>query len=492
MTDCSLWLDETWRVALAEAPLKSAREAPLALYNQLASYPGLLRLVLAVFGPSEWAVRVLSALAGAAAVPATYQLGRIFLPRGAAIFAALLLCLSPLHITYSQEAAAYAVGNLLTPLFLLAATKLVREPRFGTLLVTVLAAALMGMAFIYLLVFVLAVIGLQAWESSNLRSRMTVLAAAGGALALCLPILLLYFSRKEGAASPQAEMSLWTKSYASRLINSLVSGPVNETHGALFLVDYYVPSVAQDAGVFSKAAGWLGLAALLGLAPLCVLIQTKRDPVMRVWLLAAGFYGLFLILQSLVTQQAQVRYLVPVLPVVMVMFASITNVPGPMGRTIGRIILVCLLVNFLVVMRSDPPGRKWKPDARSVAGRIINECAGQSGVTVIVPELFEVPLYEFYLRNSNCRVVRQPAYEQYFHQSHLGLLNRSAVLLKQETEWFERGLREDKMASAVYIVSQRDKPRAGELAGLLQPEWTLAGKSETDAILVLKLVKPRS
>ena len=205
---------------MAQTPLKPASEAPLILYDQLASYQGLLRLVLTVFGSSEWAVRILSALAGAAAVPATYQLGRIVLPRGPAIFAALLLCLSPLHITYSQEGAAYAIGSLLAPVFLMTAAKLSREVRFGTLLVTMLAGALMGMTFIYLLVFVLAVLGLQALAPATLRSRMAILAGMGGALALCLPILLLYLSRTGSAASPPTEIGLWTKSYALRLANS--------------------------------------------------------------------------------------------------------------------------------------------------------------------------------------------------------------------------------------------------------------------------------
>ena len=162
---------------------------------------------------------------------------------------------------------------------------------------------------------------------------------------------------------------------------------------------------------------------------------------------------------------------------------------GLFGRTIGRAVIVGLLVNFLVVMRSDPPGRKWKPDARSVAGQIIKESGRPAEMKVVVPELFEVPLFEFYLRNSHYQVLRQPAYEQYFYQARRDLLHRTPDQLKEEMEWFEQAVRGNKTASAVYIISQRDKKRAREIAGLLQPEWIMVGNSETDAILVLKLVK---
>src|ERR1019366_675788 len=85
LSRCSLWYDETWRVALAEAPLKSPLRMPLVWFNQVFSYTGLLRLDLNLFGHSEWAVRLMSGLSGALAVPATYRLARFVLSRKAAL-----------------------------------------------------------------------------------------------------------------------------------------------------------------------------------------------------------------------------------------------------------------------------------------------------------------------------------------------------------------------------------------------------------------------
>jgi 4-amino-4-deoxy-L-arabinose transferase-like glycosyltransferase len=103
LTRYSLWLDETWRVAAAEAPFKALTKEPIALFNQLVSYDGLQRLLLTLFGHSEWSIRIPAALAGALAVPVTYRLGRIAFSRAPAIMAALLLCLSPLHITFPRK-----------------------------------------------------------------------------------------------------------------------------------------------------------------------------------------------------------------------------------------------------------------------------------------------------------------------------------------------------------------------------------------------------
>lgn len=492
LTQCSLWLDETWRLALAEAPLRSVREDPFALYDQLASYHGLLRLIINVFGVSEWSIRIMSALAGAVAVPVTYQLGRKVLSREAAILAALLLCLNPLHITYSQEAAAYAIGSFLVPIFLMAGMRLVVEARSGTLLVTIITGALLGIAFIYLLVFVLVVLSLYFFLAPTPRTRFSFSVAAGGVIFLCLPILFHYIIRQIGGEGPPpTDISYLVRSFAVRLLNSLVSGPLNVVHGIVFRADDYVPSLAPGANVFARAVGWFGLGALISVIPVCAFIQAKRIRDLGLWLLATSFYVLFLILQSIVTHQAQVRYLVPVLPVLLIFFASIASFPERFVRFFGRLVVGCMLVNFLIVIWRDPPGKKWKPDARSVAAQIVRAGTGCAEVVVIVPELFEVPLYEFYLGNSNCQILYQPAFEQYFHQSRRGIGGRTFNQLKQETEWFVRSLREKKAASVIYIISQRDKQRADEIADLLKAEWIPADRSDTDEILVLKLLKTK-
>lgn len=107
----SLWVDEyaslvTARLPLADIPAAAlthdAFEPPL--------YFWLLHVVIAVLGDSETALRLLSAVTGAITIPiAALLLRAIGGSTWVAIFGALFLAISPLHLWYSQEARPYAL-----------------------------------------------------------------------------------------------------------------------------------------------------------------------------------------------------------------------------------------------------------------------------------------------------------------------------------------------------------------------------------------------
>ncbi len=109
----SFWLDEAGRAAIAAQPLGAIPgvvgviELSPPLYHLLLH--GWLRLV----GDGDFALRLLSALLGAAAIPATYLLVRALLDRRTALVAALLAAVTPLYVVYSREAAMYALFLLL-------------------------------------------------------------------------------------------------------------------------------------------------------------------------------------------------------------------------------------------------------------------------------------------------------------------------------------------------------------------------------------------
>lgn len=490
LTEYSLWLDETWRVALAEAPLKSLSEMPFGFFSQVIGYEGLLRLMTSLFGHSETAVRIISGLAGALAVPATYRLGRLAFDRNLAILAALLLCLSPLHITYSQEAAAYAIASLATLVFLINVAKLTKEIKASNFIYTAVSASIMGLAHIYLLFFVATVWSLYAFTSSDRRFVFATFAGAGVVIFLNIPNLLSMLSWGGSGQLHSWEISEWTKSYPIRIINSFVSGPLNERHCQLCLSDYYVPSVGMNLGFVTKIIAWVALVAAF-FSPISALILAKKNKNIGIWLISSTLYIVFLILQPLLTNSAEVRYVVPILPVLFIMFASI-SVPlrNKWTKVFGAFVLVTLLINFLVVIKSDPPGKKWKPDIRSVAMRINEDCAKNKGIILINPEFVELPIYEFYLSQLSCKILRQPAFEEYFYQDRRSLLYRTSKQKQEENEWFGRYLQENvESISAVYIVSQREKARANQIADTAESVFKHVTKSEFDSILIIKLEK---
>lgn len=79
-------------------------------------YVGWMHLWTRLVRPSEWTLRLPSALMGTMTVPLLGILGARLLGRRQGFWAALLLAVAPLHVAYSQEARTYAVTVLLVVL----------------------------------------------------------------------------------------------------------------------------------------------------------------------------------------------------------------------------------------------------------------------------------------------------------------------------------------------------------------------------------------
>jgi 4-amino-4-deoxy-L-arabinose transferase-like glycosyltransferase len=122
--DQSLWYDEGFSVFLAQ--LEPARIISWTAADiQPPLYYLLLHGWIRVWGNSEAAVRGLSLLFGVLCVPLIYGLAwRVSRSRTAALAAAVLLAVSPVHLWYSQEARMYTLLvflSLLSSYFLLRA-----------------------------------------------------------------------------------------------------------------------------------------------------------------------------------------------------------------------------------------------------------------------------------------------------------------------------------------------------------------------------------
>lgn len=103
----SLWVDEAISGVLAATGHAPVELPPL--------YFKLLGLTMGAAGSeAEWALRLLSALCGIAALPLVFVLGREAGDRWTGVTAALLLALSPYHVQISQEARNYALLCLLS------------------------------------------------------------------------------------------------------------------------------------------------------------------------------------------------------------------------------------------------------------------------------------------------------------------------------------------------------------------------------------------
>lgn len=186
-----LWFDEAYTaLQAAQSPgriLDLLRgEAGAPLYYLLLS--GWTRL----FGDGEVALRMISALAGAAATPTLYAAGSALFSRRAGWIAAAVGLVSPLHLHYSQEARMYAVVALVALVALWTLHRLLTRPSipaavaFGLLLA---AGLYLHYYFVFLLpLAALAFLGADRRRSVGLSAGALALAAA--VFAPWLPTLL--------------------------------------------------------------------------------------------------------------------------------------------------------------------------------------------------------------------------------------------------------------------------------------------------------------
>ncbi|MGO9320870.1 MAG: glycosyltransferase family 39 protein [Solirubrobacteraceae bacterium] len=128
-----------------------------------------------VLGTGEVALRLPSALAGIAAVPVAWAIGRELSGTRAAIACAALVAVNPLFVWYSQEARAYGLFVLTAALAMLCFLRAQREPTRGRMAAFALTGSL-ALLSEYFAVFLL--IPMVLWLLWERRTRVQALPAA--------------------------------------------------------------------------------------------------------------------------------------------------------------------------------------------------------------------------------------------------------------------------------------------------------------------------
>jgi len=145
----SLWGDEALSVIIAKMPLTDLLRH-VAWWEQIPPLHHLvLKVWMSIFGDREAAVRMPSALAGLAAVAMMYLLVRRLAGRGAALAAAVVLAVSPMHIAYAHECRAYALAFFLAVLSTDLFIRATRRPTLALQSAYVIVSALLLYAHIY-------------------------------------------------------------------------------------------------------------------------------------------------------------------------------------------------------------------------------------------------------------------------------------------------------------------------------------------------------
>ncbi|MBN2496242.1 MAG: glycosyltransferase [Deltaproteobacteria bacterium] len=130
----SYWLDETISMLFVDRPLWEIPGYLAVKSVHPPLYFMLLHVWSALFGLSEIATRSLSAGLGAASIPFIAAIGAEVFDRRTGLFAALLLCVSPFHVFYSQEARPYALLGFLVLLAFWIYLRMSKAPSWKTYL----------------------------------------------------------------------------------------------------------------------------------------------------------------------------------------------------------------------------------------------------------------------------------------------------------------------------------------------------------------------
>lgn len=292
----SLWLDEAGRVAIASLPLAQIPTGVAHVELSPPLYHFLLHGWMRVAGPSDEAVRALSAVLVVPSIPVGWSLGRAVAGDRVGLAVAALVAASPFAVHYAQETAMYALLLLLSLAAVRAAVGVLARPGQENL---------------------------SPREIVGLRSRWLVAYAAFGTLALythyyaafVLAIVAIVGMVDLAARRASHGVALWAVTHAGIAVAFLPWLPVAMSQAALAgsVQEWTAPSLPDAVESWSAAIladgasvwpGGLGVALIVVGAGLGAWRLRAERPVawllvglavgpLALALLAAGFFHSF-------------------------------------------------------------------------------------------------------------------------------------------------------------------------------------------------------
>jgi mannosyltransferase len=250
------------------------------------AYYGLMKPWLAVFGTSDWALRLPSVLFGALAAGATALLGRRLFGELAGLVAGLALAGSSFFVSWSQAARGYTLAVLLATVATYAFVRACEER--STAWWAIWAASLAAAGWVNIFAFSVAAAQLVAFILFRPRPALRVpVLAACAALAAFLPQLVLVVSGDNGqldwipTPTPRhVAVGMWD--WASR-------NPIVVLAGAIGVVQLFRKAVP-------RAASWkAALVAVWLVAPLAAtLLASIAQPAFEARYVLVGLPALAL------------------------------------------------------------------------------------------------------------------------------------------------------------------------------------------------------
>jgi mannosyltransferase len=193
-----LWVDEAFSANYARLDLSGLWHVVSGRDPNMGLYYVLLHFWVGIFGSSEPALRSLSAIVGALAIPFAVLLGTHLFGRPAGLVAGLLLALNPFFVQYEQIARSYALVVLLVLASCWAFVLALERPTRTRLLAWVLTSALSVYAHYFAALVLLAQLATLVAFAPRQTVRGRWLVPVAAVIALCMPAAV-FASHEQGS-----------------------------------------------------------------------------------------------------------------------------------------------------------------------------------------------------------------------------------------------------------------------------------------------------
>jgi len=370
----SLWLDEavSWTEAkdsLADLVWRSADDS--------VPHPPLFNLSLfaaiKLFGDSEWDLRLPSAIFGVANILALYWLGTMTVGRTAGLLGAVLLALSPFHLSYSQEARMYSLLSLTATLYAATCFRYLRTPSLwcGTWV------SLAGLALVYSHPY-----GALNW--------------------IAIVVAITVFFLLPAARSPPKTMLVWATSNVIVAAGFMPWALILAGRAQIIAArGFWTPTLTAAfarAEVQAVAGGRLLAPVILIGVVLGVVGRLRRDVgVLCVWIVAP--VAIVIVASILSTPVFISRYAIGSLPPLLLLSAfGWTKYAKDRRGVVLSSAVVAIAVLRLVLHN---PYQNVKDDWRGVAS-YLDEREQAADCVLVVPPWLAIPL-NYYRRTSSCQ-----------------------------------------------------------------------------------------
>ena len=334
----SLWLDEAVNVLLCKEGPGSVIDVCVDDGVHPPFYFLLLNLWILIFGQSEVAIRLLSALLGIIAVFLTYKVGCEVCNRRVGLIASLFLAISSFAVYYSQEVLPYSMLLVLTLLSFILFLRVLRAEKPQK--THFLFYALVNVLLCYTHLFGVFTVGAQVlyylfYRRRYAKARRVFWGTQAVTLAFFSP--WIYVLVTNGILGDTAGGLAWIPEPSFSVINSITraltgAGFIEKAWGA-FLMWFFLSLCLAGVFYFPKALQWRGSGEEVqntGKPPLASLFAGPMIVLVLLWLLFPFFLSLIL---SFAYKPMMVdRYLIGVIPALCLLAAcGIENVASFIG-----------------------------------------------------------------------------------------------------------------------------------------------------------------